>query len=99
MIFLSLTDVRCLAAGAPSRTPGSCSACPSATAERTSHTKHESEVVPIAVVLHFVDVHLCGEQRHDKGDRADQPLPQAQPESSRIRTGVDELVRPRGTRR
>lgn len=34
------------------------------------------------------DVHVRGEQRHDKGDRADQPLLQAQPEASRIRTGV-----------
>jgi hypothetical protein len=32
-----------------------------------------------------------------KGDRADQPLLQVQPEVSRIRTGVDELVRPGST--
>jgi hypothetical protein len=72
---------------------------PPAAAKRTSHTKNESEVIPVAVVLHLVDVHRLGEQRHDEGDRADQSLPQAQPEASRIWTGVDELVRPGGSGR
>jgi hypothetical protein len=89
--------VRLSIACAPLRTPHSRSATPPAAAKRARHTKHESEVIPVAVVLHLVDVHVRGEQRHDEGDRADQPLPQAQPEASRVRTGVDELVRSGGT--
>src|SRR4029450_10037087 len=39
-----------------------------------SHTEHESEVIPVAIVLPLVDAHVRRQQRHDERDRADQPL-------------------------
>jgi hypothetical protein len=38
--------------------------------------------------VHLVDVHLVGEQRDQERDRADQPVPQAQPESCGV-AGVE----------
>src|SRR5215211_6081936 len=74
-----------LSAGALAPHSRRCAACSTAAAECAGYPKNESEVVPVAVVVHLVDVHVWVEQRHHERDRADQPLPQTQPETGRFR--------------
>ena len=50
------------------------------TTRRRRDPEHEAEVVPATRVAHLVDADVVTEQRDDERDRADQPVPQAQPE-------------------
>src|SRR5215207_1160266 len=86
-----------LCAGALAPHSWRCAACSTAAAECAGHTKNESEVVPVAVVVHLVDVHVWVEQGHHERDRADQPLPQTQPETGRFRVRAGKFIRPSST--
>ncbi len=62
--------------------PASCrntDATPAAT-EQDAGTHDEAEVVPTAVVVNLVDVHVGLEQRDDEGDGRDHAVPQPEPE-------------------
>src|SRR6266545_3318401 len=48
-------------------------------------TKDEAEVVPVAVVVHVVDVHIVVEERDQERDRQDDPMPQPEPEAGDMR--------------
>src|SRR5450830_1828485 len=71
-------------------------------AEEHRHTDHEAEVVPAAVVVHLVDAHRVGEQGDDERERADEAVPQPQPEPRNVTTGcgrVGHVVPTRGAGR
>src|SRR5271165_4583631 len=51
-----------------------------ATAEEAGQPEQVSEVVPGAVVVHFVDVEIALKQRDQEHERRDKSLPQPQPE-------------------
>ena len=40
-----------------------------------SGTEDKPEVVPVAVVVHLVEVHVVGEERHDERERGDDSVP------------------------
>ena len=56
-----------------------------AAAKRTTSqyngSQHEAEIVPVAAVVDFVDVHVVIEERDDERNRRDDPMPQALPET------------------
>src|SRR5665647_1466573 len=56
-------------------------------AEEHRHADHEAEVVPATVVVHLVDAHRVGEQGDDERERADEAVPQPQPEPRYVTTG------------
>src|SRR5215203_412315 len=87
-----------LSAGALAPHSRRCAACSTAAAECAGYPKNESEIVPVAVVVHLVDVHVWVEQRHHERDRADQPLPQTQPETGRFRVRAGKFIRPSSAR-
>lgn len=56
-------------------------------AESTACSQQKSEVVPSAAVVHFVEVNVVRKQRGDEGDRTDEAVPQAEPESGDATVG------------
>src|SRR5208337_2941552 len=56
-------------------------------AKNHAGAQQEPEVVPAAVVMHFVEVHLIRKQRNDERNRADEAVPQAKPEPRNPSTG------------
>jgi hypothetical protein len=82
------TDDRCLSARR----------CRSSSDTSDSDTPEEAEVVPSAVVVHLIDVHVVGKQRDDECNRGDETLPQAEPESCDLPASIRNVYRRIGTR-
>ena len=55
---------------------------PGASTEEDSGSQHEAEVVPVAAVVDFVEIHIVREEGDDEGEGGDDPVPQAKQEAS-----------------
>ena len=54
--------------------------------ERARNADQEPEIVPLAVVVGFVEPYPGVEQADDKRDRHDEPVPETRPKTRRVRT-------------
>src|SRR5437868_12900274 len=59
-----------------------------AAAEQDPGAQDEAEVVPVPVVVNLVDVDVIAEQRDEKCDRCDGPLPEPTPETGDVAVRV-----------
>jgi len=71
------------------RAAGTCATA----AEGRASTDQETEVIPSAVVVDFVNTYVVREQRDDERDRADQAMPEATPETGNITDLVSRISR------
>lgn len=60
-----------------------CGATRSLIASVSPDFQHESKLIPMAVIVRFVDADTIGKQTNEKRNRGDDPVPEAAPKTGR----------------
>jgi len=47
-------------------------------AQKEAGAKHKAKIVPVPIVVHFIDVYVLAEKRNDEGNGRDESMPHAQ---------------------
>ena len=60
------------------------SRCCAASSGQSSDGQQETEVVPAAIVVNLIEIHIIREKRDDESDRRDNSMPQTEPETGDV---------------